>query len=290
MADEVAKETNLLAAKIKARQAMKTVAKTGFNSFDKYDYSTLADYLTAIEGPLADNGLDIVQEVTEVEHFVSSSKTMPNGYRVKVETTLTHASTGDSIHHGTPGEAFDKGDKALWKAITGARKFALQLLFNLYGEDDPEQDSAPDAERAPTTSHARSTSQTSTTAGRSRGEDGDPQARLPLEGPAADLRTTDSPQRDPMDFSIWQVAIDGATIPDTLIQLLDRARSYPTVWADRYHRRRIFDACQVRNESGISNKNLTGWSDETSINLEKVLAAYLKDITEERTDAPSDGN
>jgi hypothetical protein len=39
------------------------------------------------------------------------------------------------------GEGQDRGDKAFYKADTGARKYALANLFNLATDDDPETDS-----------------------------------------------------------------------------------------------------------------------------------------------------
>jgi hypothetical protein len=68
----------------------------------------------------------------------------------KVETTLTDSETGESISNASFGFATDKnGDKALFKAITGARKYGVSCLFNLqWDADEPEVDT-PDLNDVP---------------------------------------------------------------------------------------------------------------------------------------------
>lgn len=133
-------------ARLAARKEMGHIGKSGHNKFDNYDYSTLGDYLSAIEPPCQKHGLLITAEQTEVENFSTSSAKMPNGWRVTICTKLLHVATGETVEHIQLGEAYDKGDKGYFKAFTGARKYALQGLFNLYSEDDPEVDSVPDHE------------------------------------------------------------------------------------------------------------------------------------------------
>ena len=70
-----------------------------------------------------------------------------------VETTLTDSESGEKVRNVSSGFAMDKnGDKALFKAITGARKYGLSMMFKAHWDSvEPEQDTP-----APTASKKRS--------------------------------------------------------------------------------------------------------------------------------------
>jgi hypothetical protein len=136
----------LLAAMHAARGDMQSVGMSGHNEFDHYDYATMGDFLEAVRGPLQGHGLLLMaEEYGPPEYFKTPNPKMACGCRVMMQTTLTHIESGEVLRHLSAGEAWDRGDKALYKAKTGARKYGLQCLFNLYGDDDPERDSAPGA-------------------------------------------------------------------------------------------------------------------------------------------------
>lgn len=63
--------------------------------------------------------------------------------RVQIKLTLLHSS-GEELSIVAWGEGQDHGDKAIYKAITGARKYGLACLFNLATSDDPERDARTD--------------------------------------------------------------------------------------------------------------------------------------------------
>lgn len=52
---------------------------------------------------------------------------------------------GGYIHVETYGEGFDAGDKACYKAMTGAYKYAIRQLFMLSGGEDPDNTPSPGA-------------------------------------------------------------------------------------------------------------------------------------------------
>jgi hypothetical protein len=139
----MSEQAKLLAAMREARNAMGEVAKSGRNDFDRYDYSTLRDYINGCEVGLAKHGLLLVVHGQEPTWFETGSEKMKQGVRVKIEGHLYHTS-GESMPCSAWGEAWDKGDKSLYKAVTGARKYLIASLFNIYTGDDPEIDS-PDA-------------------------------------------------------------------------------------------------------------------------------------------------
>ena len=145
------------AALVAARAAMKPVGKSGENTFDRYRYAQLLDYVQSMEDGLAAQSLAIVTETSAVESM-PERKTKSGGseYPVRVHLVgrLIHSS-GQWIEVDGWGEGQDRGDKGLYKAITGARKYLLACLLGLATTDDPEATEgggddrpAPPAQRA----------------------------------------------------------------------------------------------------------------------------------------------
>lgn len=129
----------LLPAMRKARTAIGNIPTSGHNKFDDYDYSSMKDFADAVETGIKDFGLVVVVEDVKPEHFNTGRDKMPNGCRVTITGHVWHES-GQRLLFSFPGEAFDRGDKALYKAVTGARKYGLACLFNLKAGTDPESD------------------------------------------------------------------------------------------------------------------------------------------------------
>lgn len=124
----------LAEAMLKARQGMTKVHKTSKNTHHGYDYASLEDILNVVEKPLAENDLVVL---SSVEELIAEDST--NRVLVKLKTTLLHKS-GEFVEQSCWGEGVDKQDKATYKAITGARKYALACMFNLVTTDEPEAD------------------------------------------------------------------------------------------------------------------------------------------------------
>lgn len=135
---------NLFKAMHKARAAMGLVAKGGHNKFDRYDYAKLDNYIDVMQGPLNDNGLIIINNIDSIE-WCEDRVTKQGGAekvcRVRLRSEVVHVDSGESTAIVVMGEGQDRGDKAAYKAYTGARKYALANLFNLATGDDPEVDS-----------------------------------------------------------------------------------------------------------------------------------------------------
>ena len=251
MAGESKKETpdrnmtGLDQAMLAARKEMGAVGKTGRNDFDKYDYSTLGDYLDVTEPACLKHDLLTSVEEIESEPFQSTSGRMPNGWRVKIATRIKHVPTGEVVEHHQTGEAYDKGDKGFYKAFTGARKFALQGIWNLYGDDDPEKDSVPEDD-APNQRKPQSRSKSSP----------------PATAPTQELKV------DPSKFEDWQAVIDRCQSPQRLIDGLDKALTLPAVKDNFKLLDRIVDAIHRRNEAALQNDQ---WTVEASEPLDKRL-------------------
>lgn len=121
---------------------MGILEKKGKNDFDHYKYFTEAQYKDVANKLLSNNQLDIkVTEEEYIEYTVENSKT-PIGRIVKMRFTLTDMETGFYEESIIRGEGLDRGDKAGYKAYTGAIKYYLANTFLIPTGDDVEKDDA----------------------------------------------------------------------------------------------------------------------------------------------------
>lgn len=129
--------------KNKLRKALKEkgiLKKGGRNEFDKYTYFSEAQYKELFTELFSENELEL--KFTEVEYntFEGSEK-QANGRMPKLKFTLFDIETGFYEETEITGEGIDKGDKAGYKAYTGAMKYYLANTFLVATGDDAEKDS-----------------------------------------------------------------------------------------------------------------------------------------------------
>lgn len=139
------------AALVAAQAEMPAVGKSGNNTFDRYTYAKLEDYVKVIRPIFAKHGLAILTSVDQVDRLpdrVTQKGGAEKCVQVKVALTIRHKS-GQWITTHSFGEGQDRSDKAIYKAITGARKYALASALGLATSDDPEADSAPEPTQPP---------------------------------------------------------------------------------------------------------------------------------------------
>jgi hypothetical protein len=132
----------LAPALVKAISQMGGVGKSGNNTFDRYTYAKLEDYVRASAPILAANGLCVlsgVPAIVPLDDRTTSKGGKEHAVRVGVTMRIVHES-GEWIEADSAGEGQDRADKALYKAITGARKYGLASLLCLATTDDPEGD------------------------------------------------------------------------------------------------------------------------------------------------------
>lgn len=72
------------------------------------------------------------------------------GYMVSliIEWTLEDTETGEQRSWHFPGDGYDGTDKAVYKALTGSRKYAIIYIFNLAVGNDVEAQGAPSFEES----------------------------------------------------------------------------------------------------------------------------------------------
>jgi hypothetical protein len=139
---------------IKIMGAAIAVPKRGHNKFHNYKYVLESDLVEAVRKQVVEHGLFIFPSVSGVEYMPDAKK---EGFvtSVVIEYHVIDGETGDSISFKMAGSGHDKLDKGVFKAITGANKYALMKLFQIGTGDDPEQEEAQAPLRKPHRDHRR---------------------------------------------------------------------------------------------------------------------------------------
>lgn len=130
----------------KVMKEVQYIEKRGYNKFHKYNYATESDVSEKVREVLAENCVIMMPDV--VEHTTREHKNQRGNTEyiatVKMKFTFIDGETGEQISIHSIGEGQDAGDKAVYKAITGATKYALMKAFMIPTGDDPEADDGVD--------------------------------------------------------------------------------------------------------------------------------------------------
>jgi hypothetical protein len=138
---------------------------TSQGSGPTYKFARDADVLEKVGPMLADAGIVIVPEHTEV---LSIEPSMSGKQFIANIKTAWHATDGkESIRFETLGQGADSGDKALPKAQSNARKYAFFMLFHIVTGDDPDHyvSEQPQRDERPARSEASAPKAAKTPAG-----------------------------------------------------------------------------------------------------------------------------
>lgn len=122
------------------------VARDKTNSFDNYKYFSEAGYKKLFTELFSTVGLELTSSIEEVDRFSVDGK-QSNGRQVLVRFSLSDIDTGYDETSRFYGEGFDKGDKGIYKAYTGALKYYLANTFMVATGDDPEVESPEGTEK-----------------------------------------------------------------------------------------------------------------------------------------------
>ncbi|MFL2100062.1 ERF family protein [Desemzia sp. FAM 23989] len=138
----MSEKTSLVKKLAKITSQIGSVPKTGWNNFNKYNYTTEADIQAITSKKMAEESLVMIPY--EVEHSTREVKTRKGNteyvYQGVWDFEIVDGDTGESIIIRISGEGQDSGDKGPFKALTGAHKYALMKLFQISTGDDPERD------------------------------------------------------------------------------------------------------------------------------------------------------
>ena len=128
---------NALRKDLKERGILK---REGSNDYDHYKYFSEAQYKELFTGLMADHGLEL--KFTELDYITfEGSEKQANGRMPRLEFYLYDTETGFYETTVITGEAIDKGDKAGYKAYTGALKYYLANTFMVATGDNAENES-----------------------------------------------------------------------------------------------------------------------------------------------------
>ena len=128
---------NALRKDLKSKGILK---KGGSNDYDHYTYFSEAQYKELFTELFSKNNLELKFSELEYNTFEGSGKNC-NGRMTRLEFTLIDVETGFFETTVITGEGMDKGDKAGYKAYTGAVKYYLADTFLVATGDDPEKES-----------------------------------------------------------------------------------------------------------------------------------------------------
>lgn len=130
----------------KKSEARKELAEKGViekdkkNQFDGYTYLSESGYKRIFTDLFSKHGLELKSD--EIEYTtISGTEKMPIGRKAKIRFTLFDTETGFFEATEVTGEGIDRGDKAGYKAFTGALKYYLATTFMVATGDDAEKDS-----------------------------------------------------------------------------------------------------------------------------------------------------
>lgn len=119
------------------------VQKDGKNDFHGYKYASEANAIAALRPSLVKHGLVMIPSVKNVQHDEHGNTHVDVLYTIFDEhgNYLEFMASGSGNDRAKSGAV---GDKGIYKALTGANKYALLKTFLLETGDDPEKEELHD--------------------------------------------------------------------------------------------------------------------------------------------------
>lgn len=109
------------------------------NEYDNYQYFSEAQYKELFTELFSKYKIELVIDEIDYGTFEGTDK-QPFGRTVTLACTLIDVETGYAETSRHTGEGLDRGDKAGYKATTGALKRFLSSTFLVATQDDPERE------------------------------------------------------------------------------------------------------------------------------------------------------
>lgn len=122
------------------------VAKKGYNQHHKYTYAKESDFVEAIKPLLVKYRLFIIPQIDTLMHAPEK----PTLVDIKMSYKIINIDNpNDFVVASMGGQGQDNGDKAVFKAITGAKKYFYSVTFVVPTGDDAEETSPEMEEKKP---------------------------------------------------------------------------------------------------------------------------------------------
>lgn len=135
-------QKNLIRKLAEIMNTIERIPKRGHNDFHNYDYALESDIKDVVRKEMS--ARKILMLSNELSRKITTVTTKKGGQEqlvtLEVEFTLTDADSCESVKFVGYGDGQDSGDKAVYKAKTGALKYALTSLFLIPTGKDPENE------------------------------------------------------------------------------------------------------------------------------------------------------
>lgn len=125
--------------------------KASRNDVQSYNYVSEADFLALLRPQLAEHDITCFPQHSVISEgtFTTAKGTVMQRITIGGDFSFIHAPSQTSIVVRTIGQGTDQQDKAAYKAMTGALKYAVRQLFLVETGDDPEEPKTDESPQAP---------------------------------------------------------------------------------------------------------------------------------------------
>ena len=139
---------NIATKLVAAMGEIDAVTKEGKNELQKYKYVRAADVANEVRKVLVKHKIAFTYStgnherwtVDRIDRQTGNVIGQMNYSNLEVHFTFTDAESGEQITLNGIGCGQDTGEKAVYKAMTGALKYALRMNFIIPDESDPENE------------------------------------------------------------------------------------------------------------------------------------------------------
>jgi hypothetical protein len=132
---------NLRQKLAEVRRRIGYIQKRGHNERFNYSYVTAADIAGSVGDILSELGVVVIPSLENITYESTPSRgETARMAQVVMAYTFSDVDSGEEIVAKVAGQGLDTGDKAPYKAMTGALKYALLQSFLLATGDDPEDE------------------------------------------------------------------------------------------------------------------------------------------------------
>lgn len=143
MAEEeiTANTTSLVKELLLIQKELDKIEKDGKNNRQGFEYVSEAQVKAKLQNKLADHGIMIIPHYEVLNTWTNQTNKGNTMNYVSVMGKFKLTNGTEEFIGSMPGIGMDSGDKAIYKAETGAQKNFLMQLFLMSTGDDPENDS-----------------------------------------------------------------------------------------------------------------------------------------------------
>ncbi len=136
-------EKTIYSKLLEIQKEINVMPKKGRNDFNRYNYLMEAQVTCKIKELFDKYGVFFRynSELIETREYAGAKGDTQFLVTVKIDYAFVDAETGDEVRGTGYGQGMDKGDKGIYKAITGAIKYIYMKTFNIPTGDDAEKES-----------------------------------------------------------------------------------------------------------------------------------------------------